>query len=113
VQIDALFLAGNTLNKSPFRLISSEINNSDFIGVQVLISVPKRRFKLAVTRNRIRRIISEAYRLNSLGFQQYVETQRKHVILAFIFTGKKEMHFPVIETKMQEILGALKNNIQN
>lgn len=105
--IDLIFSEGKALNKSPFRLIFLEVENSDFIGAQILISVPKRRFKLAVSRNRIRRLISESYRLNSLILQQQITTEKKHLAIAFIYMGKKEMSFSVIDQQMKEILADL------
>ena len=113
--IDSLFLSGKALNKPPLRLLLSEVNESDFIGVQIMISVPKRRFKLAVTRNRIRRLISEAYRLNSGELQQQIELGKKHLAIAVIFMGKKEPNFLAIQktmvTVLNEVSGTLKNEI--
>lgn len=102
--IDTLFLKGKALNRSPLRLIFLEVKSSDYIGAQVLISVPKRRHKLAVSRNRIRRLISESYRLNSNELQEHITSKEKHLALAFIYLGKKELSFSVIEKQMKEIL---------
>ena len=110
--IDSLFLSGKALNKSPFRLLLSEVNDSDFEGVQVMISVPKRRFKLAVTRNRIRRQISEAYRLNSRELQQQIELEKKHLAMAIIYLGKKEPSFSLIQEKMIAALNELSSTLK-
>lgn len=112
--IDELFSKGKALNKPPFRLIFLEVTDSGFFGAQVLISVPKRRFKLAVSRNRIRRLVSESYRLNSIELQQQITTEKKHLAIAFIYMGKKEMSFSVIDQQMKEILAdlSLKINIE-
>ena len=110
--IDSLFLSGKALNKSPFRLLLSEVNESDFVGVQVMISVPKRRFKLAVSRNRIRRLISEAYRLKSGEIQQQIESDKKHLAIAIIYMGKKEQSFSVIQEKLETALKELSSTLK-
>lgn len=107
VVIDQLFSSGKIISNPPFRLIFLEVKNSDFIGVQTLISVPKRRFKLAVTRNTIKRKISEAFRLNSLELNQKINTHKKHLALGIIYTGRKELEFSFIEKRIQLITADL------
>ena len=58
---------------------------------QVLIWAPKSLFKRAVKRNRIRRLMREAYRLN----QQLLG--EKHALIAFNYMDKEEQAFAVIE----------------
>ena len=79
-RIQKLFQEGNSLKKYPIKLLylavdSQEINN------QVLISVPKRKVRRAVHRNRIKRLIRESYRKQkSLLSSSYS--------LAFVYMGK-------------------------
>ena len=62
--IEKLYHTGSSFLVYPFRIIwlSSE-TNSEF-PVQVLISVPKKKFKRAVDRNLLKRRIREIYRLH-------------------------------------------------
>lgn len=110
--IDSLFLSGKALNKFPLRLLLEEVNESDFVGVQVMISVPKRRHKLAVVRNRIRRLISEAYRLNSVELQQQIASEKKHLAIAIIYSGKKEHNYSDIQEKMKVALKELSSTLK-
>ena len=64
--IEALFMhKSGVINDFPLRLIYKEMpDTADDVPIKVLISVSKRHFKLAVDRNRAKRQIREAYRLN-------------------------------------------------
>ena len=61
--IDRLFVPGNSKSFSsyPMRLVISTMEGKDS---QLMISVPKRNFKHAVDRNRVKRQVREAYRHN-------------------------------------------------
>ena len=65
--IERLFIGGGGRSMSVFPLRAVYMltgRESGAAGVQVLISVSKRHFKRAVRRNRVKRQIREAYRLN-------------------------------------------------
>jgi ribonuclease P protein component len=111
--IDQLFSTGNAITIPPFRLVFLEVENSDFAGVQTLVSVPKRRFKLAVTRNLIKRKISEAYRLNATGFQLKTSEKNQHIAIGFIYIGRKDLDLEHAQVKMKEILEKLSLKLKN
>ncbi len=72
------------------------------------ISVPKKKFKRAVDRNRIKRLVKEALRLNKSILSQEVSKQNIEVHIMILFTGEKQIptyHF--IEIKIKEILKRL------
>ena len=63
--IEALFENGSSQSVSafPLRAVYQTIERREgHAPVQILISVPKKRFKHAVDRNRVKRQIREAYR---------------------------------------------------
>src|ERR1700761_3183650 len=62
--IEELFKKGSSVYLYPFRLIYSTTPVEPQQYPQILVSVPKRNFKKAVDRNRLRRQIKEAWRLN-------------------------------------------------
>ena len=111
VIISQLFSKGKVITKGPLRLVYFEIQPKCSNDLQFLISVPKKRFKLAVSRNRIRRVISEAYRLNSSPLRQSIQELDKQYALAIIYIDKKEVSFEIIEEKLQKLLSELVNKI--
>jgi len=58
--IDALFVSGDSIRKGALRLKYQQVDEN--AQNKVAFSVPKRFFKLAVDRNRVKRLLREAYR---------------------------------------------------
>lgn len=98
-RIQKLFQEGNSLKKYPIKLLylavdSQEINN------QVLISVPKRKVRRAVHRNRIKRLIRESYRKQkSLLSSSYS--------LAFVYMGTEEISYIQVSQLVDALLKQL------
>jgi ribonuclease P protein component len=66
---------------------------------QVLISVSKRTFKRAVDRNRLKRLIREAYRLNKYRLTEQPDGH-EIALLGIIFTGKEKSPLTLVEKKL-------------
>ena len=67
-----------------------------------LVSVPKRLFKRAVDRNKLKRRIREAYRLNKHLIQE------KKLDIACTYISKEIVDYSVIEKKLLHLLQRLK-----
>jgi len=74
---------------------------------QFTLSVPKRTFPKAAHRNRIRRRIREAYRLNKHTLYDFLDTQNKQYALMFVYTGKKPLPYKDIEKATKKIVKKL------
>lgn len=70
---------------------------------QVAISVSKRLFKTAVARNRIKRLIREAYRLNKAALYEKIPTDQP-VALMLIYVGKEELPFTEVEKGVRKMI---------
>jgi ribonuclease P protein component len=60
VLIKKLFDQGAAISQAPFRTLWMETSFEAKVPLQIVISVPKKRFKRAVDRNTIKRQIREA-----------------------------------------------------
>ena len=66
--IERLFEEGKSVKKYPIRLVYLQTDHTSDLPAQVGFSVPKRHFKRAVDRNRIKRLLREAYRIQKKNF---------------------------------------------
>ncbi len=110
VVIEKLFETGKPFNCSPFKVIWLETTENES-PVQVLISVPKRLFKRAVDRNRLKRLIREAYRKNKHSL--YDQLNDKKILVMFIFTSRTILEYKEIEEKMIVALQRLSTTINS
>jgi ribonuclease P protein component len=103
--IEQMFKQGQSFAQYPLRLvwIVMEERQSEF-AAQFALTVPKKKFKKAVHRNRIRRLIREAYRLNKHRLYDALKEEEKQVALLVIYTGQEIMTFTEIEAAMQQML---------
>ena len=98
--IEELFSKQNSsFGVYPLRIVWIKAAAPTTAPPQVLISVSKRTFKRAVDRNRLKRLIREAYRLNKY---RLTEQPNGHEIalLGIIFTGKEKSPLTLVEKKL-------------
>lgn len=106
-QIDKLFHDGKSFTSGLFKLIFVETEKEVLPFVQVLIAVPKRNLRHAVDRNRMKRLIREAYRLNKHKVVDEYTKAGKHLDIAFLFLGK----IPVSQAETIAAINVLLNRL--
>jgi len=108
--IEKLIQKGNSFNGFPFKISWMEIQESTS-PLKILISVPKRKFKKAVDRNKIKRLIREAYRKNKHLIIDCLEG--KKIILLLVYLPKTIIDYAETEEKIKEVLIRLGNEIKH
>ena len=107
--IEELFHNGSSFLLYPFRLVWLVHPLPAEVPVQVLINVPKRRFKKAVHRNLIKRRIREVYRLNKEAeLYPYLTGHSAQLLLGIQFVGKEIHDYEFIHKKFLLALVQLK-----
>ena len=79
--------------------------------LQFGVAVPKKNFKRAVDRNRLKRQMREAVRKNKLSVKKFLEEKNKPCALLLVFTGKEAVPYKEIEDKIIVILQRLVSGI--
>ncbi|MCY4780073.1 ribonuclease P protein component [Sphingobacterium sp. UT-1RO-CII-1] len=108
--IDSLFNQGSSFVVYPYRVVFCKRPLMDaemLYPVQCIISVSKRRFKKAVDRNKIKRLMRESYRLNKSGFHQFLRQNSLELLVAFQYVGKEELPFEKMCVRMETVLERL------
>lgn len=111
--IEALFENGRSHSASafPLRAVFQMVDRpQDGCPAQILISVPKKRFKHAVDRNRVKRQIREAYRHHKQTLWSQLDDD-KQLLIGFIWLSNS--HFPsaTVEKRVVGLLQRISDKI--
>lgn len=108
--IEQFFESGQSVTAFPLKAMYLTTSFEDEVIVKVGISVSKRRFGSAVDRNRIKRLLREAYRLNRNDIFNNMTTQCAVMIL---YIGVEKPSFEQIDSAMVNLLTKLHNKLSN
>ena len=113
-QTQHLFSTGQAINVFPIRLIytiepieSTAVNLSLTSVLQAGVGAPSRTFRKAVQRNRVKRLLREAYRLEKPNFISQAALDNKRVNLFFLYTDALVLTQVEIQGKLKEALALL------
>ena len=101
ILIEKLFDEGKSVKIFTLRLIFLETEFNEPIKIKCGVSVAKRNFKNAVDRNRVKRLIREAYRLNKSAYFNNIATQYAFMIL---YIGNEKPTFEQTDKSMRKLL---------
>ena len=108
--IEQLFSEGKSVSNYPIKLIYIQTKKPLEVPFQTGVTVPKKNFKSAVKRNRIKRLMREGYRLNKdLVFNNSKGT----FAFLFLYLGKEMPEYSQIEENIKATLYKFKKNIQD
>ncbi|MDR1707768.1 MAG: ribonuclease P protein component [Prevotella sp.] len=112
--IDTLFSVGESFVAYPLRVVYVIHDEFEFDrqNVSVMISVSKRKFKRAVKRNRVKRLIREAYRLNKQGLITLLNRQNKGMDIAFLYLKDELPEFAEIEKSILKAMSILTDKME-
>ncbi len=114
--IGRLFEKGARLNSFPFALTYGfEALPDQTVPFQVVISVPKRTFKRAHDRNRIKRMVRECLRKNKYILEDFLTSgsnKKGQMALFLVYRFNEELDYETLMRKMSKLLLTLTTSIE-
>ncbi|MDE3144051.1 MAG: ribonuclease P protein component [Bacteroidota bacterium] len=105
--MDQLFTAGKSVSVFPVKAMFNEIDAAIDFPVKAGVGVSIRNFKKAVDRNRIKRLLREAYRLNKQPLLDFATANNKKIAVFFLFVDKTLPDFEMLQNKMPVLIDKL------
>jgi ribonuclease P protein component len=104
-QIELLFKEGKAFSVPPLRVyysfcpLPTDNYRETHCPLQFGVAVGTKHFKKAVDRNRVKRLMREAWRLQKINLQQQLKSGNQQLHVFFIFTGKELPAYEMIAAK--------------
>ena len=106
-----MFKEGKSFSIFPFRVVWKYQPQPEKYLLQAGFTASSRNFKKAVDRNRIKRLMKEAYRLQKNTLQQLVAAKEKQLTVFFIYIGKEVPAQIMVIDKLNQILKRLQKMV--
>ena len=105
--IEKLFESGSIFHSSLFKIVWDKTLIPAPFPAQVAFSVSKRGFRLAVTRNLIKRRLREAYRKNKAPLYNHLLAQNIQIVFVVIVRGNGVPDYLTIEKAIKDMINKL------
>ena len=112
IVIEKMFAGGSSRSFSvfPLRVVYMPVDSLE-ASASILVTVPKKRFKRAVKRKRVKRQIREAYRKNKGELKQLLTEKEQKLAIAFIYLSDQLTSSVEIEEKVKLLLARMAEKV--
>lgn len=123
--IDQLFAGGNaSMAAFPLRIVYMKVDKAtdcrlrnaqgparELPPVSIMVSVPKRRFHHAVDRNRMKRLVREAYRINKHVLWRALADKDYRLVIAFVSLADSMPSYRTVEKSVRKALARVAERV--
>lgn len=107
-QIGQLFKERHSVGAYPLRVFWNVVPaTAEAPAIKVGFSVPKRQYKRAVHRNRLRRLMQESFRLNKALLYPVLTEHNIHLHMMLVYVGKEPSDFATVQRKYRKLCDKL------
>lgn len=103
-RISEVVTTGKAVHDPPLRLVGKFMELPTTAPAQVAFAVPKRRLRRAVQRNRIKRLLREAWRLNKEPYYATLQASGRQCAWLFVYQGTEAFTLKEAELKITRSL---------
>lgn len=108
--IAAVFMQNNVLRSGPIKLIYA-IEPAEAFDYQVAFVAPKKVHHLAVDRNRYKRLMREAFRLNKQILTADADNKPAKITFLLVAQNSRPMQFSDVEADIRRLLASLSEKV--
>lgn len=105
--LEQMFKEGKSFFVHPIKVYYQPLPAEATVSLQAAFGVSARAFKKAVDRNRIKRLLREAYRLQKPMLATAITNSDKKLAVFFLYVGKELPEYELVKEKMEVILNRL------
>jgi ribonuclease P protein component len=109
--INTLFQSGCIKKQPPFLIYYKVMPLPTESPIQVVFSAPKRKFKRAVDRNRIKRVLRELFRKNKLILEPPLTSEKLQLALFLIYNGSVDAKETELEKRFIHLMNQISHAI--
>ncbi len=104
-RIREVVTTGRTVHEPPFRLVGKQMALPTSAPAQVAFAVPRRELPLAVRRNRVKRLMREAWRMDKEVWYPTLSERGTQVAWLIVYKGDGRLTLAEARTKISRAVG--------